>query len=209
LIDSKNLKYFQIPLVILTLAYMLVEIPYVVIFLWLGFGLISLNILINCIQFKSKRNDLIKLGLQENFNGGLLLGLILFFAVAVFVFFGTKMIQWDFFPVREKDLNPYFVMIIALPQLTQFVLRVLFKGFVEFVYITDQGILFNMNSSEHYLWKDFDSYALLPDLKLIRFRKEKDAKSDFFFVSYEEEHLNQHKEQILTILDENLKREIE
>ena len=209
MISSKNLTYIQIPLSIVTLTYLFFQIPFVLEFLIVAYSILSIGILVNGFRFKAKRDALLQLGIQENFNGSLLGGLILFFAVAVLVFFGTKLVQWDVFPTRASELSPYFVTIIAIPQLMQFLIRILFNGFVEYVYLTDNGVLFNMNATEHYLWKDFDSYAMLPDLKLIRFRKIKEDKPDFFFVAYEDKHLNEHKEQILAILDKNLQREIE
>ena len=209
MISSKNLKYVQIPLSILTLVYLFFQIPFVLEFLVFAYGILSIGILANGFRFKTKIEALLRLGVQENFNGSLLVGLILFFAVAVLVFLGTKLVQWDIFPTRESELSPYFVTIVAIPQLMQFLIRILFNGFVEYVYVTDKGILFNMNATEHYLWKDFDSYAVLPDLKLIRFRKGKVSKSNFFFVSYDLNDFEKNKKRILCILDQHLKREIE
>ena len=209
MINSKNLNYVQVPLVILTLVYLFVEIPYAIVFLWIGYGLVSLNVFMNGVRFKAKRNDLIELGRQENFNGGLLAVLIFFIVIAISVYLGTQIAKWDALPVREEEISPYFIIIIALPKFTQFVLRVVFKGFTEYLYLTDKGLLFNMNIKEHYTWKDFQSYAMLPDLKLIRFRKEKGSKSSFFFVSYDMDDFGKNKGHILRVLDKNLKREIE
>lgn len=207
MISSRKLKYILIPLALLTLTYMFVEIPFVLEFLFVAYGLLSLNSIITGLRFKSIKKDLVELGTQENFNGEFVATMFTFLAVAILTYFGTKLTDWDLVPRRLSPISPYVLLVILIPQFTQAIMVYLLNAGGR-VYITERGMLLNMNTSEHFVWKDFDSYAVLPDLKLIRFRKQKGPKSKFFFVSSDFEDFHRNKDQILAILDKNLKREI-
>lgn len=186
---------------------MFAEIPYVLGVLCLGYGFLSLNFIAIGIRFKSLRKDWVEIGGIENFNGQLVSVMFTFLFVAIFVYLGTKLTDWNVVPRRSSEINPYFLLIIILPQFILAILGYILNAAGR-VYITEQGMLLGMNITEHYYWKDFDSYAVLPDLKLIRFRKEKGKKTNFFFVSTDFDDFHQNEDQILTILDKNLKREI-
>lgn len=207
MINSKNLKFILIPLSILTLVYMFMEIPFVLEFLWLGYGLISLNFIVNGFRFKTLRKEWTTLGKVENFNGELVSVLYTFLFVAIFAYLGTKLTDWGLVAKRSTEISPYFLLIIILPQFVQAIMIYVLNAGGQ-VYLTEQGIVLSMNISERYVWNDLDSYAVLPDLKLIRFRKEKGKKTNFLFVSTDDDDFEQKKDQILAILDENLKREI-
>mgnify|MGYP000451091588 CR=1 FL=1 len=207
MISTKNLKFVLIPLLLLTLAYMFVEIPFVLEFLFVAYGLLSLNSVIIGLRFKSIKKDLVELGTQENFNGEFVSVIFTFIVVAIFTYFGTKLTDWDLIPKRSSPISPYVLLIILTPQFTQAIMVYVLNAGGR-VYMTQKGMLLNMNTSEHFVWKDFDSYAVLPDLKLVRFRKQKGTKSKFFFVSYEIDDFEKNKKHILTILNHNLKREL-
>ena len=155
-----------------------------------------------------KRNQYVEIGQVATFNYAFILFVILLAIAFVAGYFGSEITSLEFFAEREEPVNGYFIAIIALPQAVQFVLGIVFKEVPVFVYLTDQGILTSMNLKESFEWNDFESYKILPDLTLFRFRKKNPTKkSKFFFVSFDKDHLKEHEEEILSILEKKLKSE--
>lgn len=209
MLNYSSIKYFQIALFLVGIAYLFVDIPYAIEILWLCSIVLSLNVLVSSIRFRIRRNHLIELGELERFHHGFVGFIVLIVIIALFGYFGPKISGLDIFPVREEKINPSFMTITLLPQLVRFVVGIAFKEMGDYLYITNRGILFSMNTKENFIWDDFTSYKILPDMQLLRFRKKKEPKEKFFFVSYHEDYFKEHREEILSILDKNLKSEHE
>jgi hypothetical protein len=151
---------------------------------------------------------LIELGEREHFHNQFLGAVYFILIIGAYVFLMKKLDEWNVLPERESPVVSSFSVIVFLPQLIRFLLGVAFKEVKDYLYITDQGILASMHTTESFIWNDFQSYRILHDQKLLRFRKKKPSKkSKFLFVSYHDEYFKEHQAHILSILDKNLKSE--
>lgn len=199
-------RYFATFFIISVLLYFFIEYPYDIEIIFIISCIISIDILIKSIRFRIRRNNLIELGEQERFYGSWI-GTLLFIAIIIALIFGIpKLEELGVLPEREERFHENFTFIVLMPQIIQFIIGIAFREMGQYMYVTEKGIIESMEVHESYLWEDFQSYGVLSDMKLIRFKKKNDK---FLFIAYHEEHFNKHREHILTILGENLKREVE
>lgn len=207
---TKLERLIQILFLITIVGYFFYEFPYDIEIL-LGLSLMmSINLLINGIRFRLRRNKLIELGQVERFQNTFLQVVYVIIVVITIVFLFSKLNHWKVIPERKLSLSSSFAIIVLLPQLIRFILGVTCREMGEYLYITDNGLLKSMSIKESQTWKEFTSYYFIQDQNLLRLRKNKQFKQPkFLFISYHDEYFKEHEIHILSILDKNLKNEYE
>lgn len=207
---TKLERLIQILFLITIVGYFFYEFPYDIEIL-LGLSLMmSINLLINGIRFRLRRNKLIELGQVERFQNTFLHVVYVIIVVGTIVFLFSKLNHWKVIPERKSSLSSSFAIIVLLPQLIRFILGVTCREMGEYLYITDHGLLKSMSIKESQTWKEFTSYYFIQDQNLLRLRKNKQFKQPkFLFISYHDEYFKEHEVYILSILDKNLKNEYE
>ncbi len=197
-------RFVRILIAVFLVVYIFVEYPYDFEITCAIIILYSLLLVVESIKFKKKRHEFIALGEQEHFHKKYLGNLLYIVFVICFVCFGPKLLELGILPAIRDNINLNIVAILTLPALTVLILRFLFEEKERIIYATEKGMLYGMENHEFYFWEDFKSYKHISNQKLLRLEK-KNLKR--LYISYEEEHFNEHKEEILTILDKKLTRE--
>jgi hypothetical protein len=153
------------------------------------------------------RNKFLEIGILELFHYPYIANVILIAFVLLSGYFGQDIS--DLRPQeRMETANTFYIWVILLPNVVQFFMMIIFKEIPTYIYLTNRGILTSMNAKEYLAWKDLSSYKVLSNLTLLRFRKKEPSKrSQFFFVTYDKDHFKKQEQEILSILDKNLKNE--
>ena len=189
------------------LLYLILDDFYEVVFFVLLSIMISFDLIYRALKFQKYKRSLVEIGNIEPFDKGYWLALILMILFVLFLFFLPDLLDKGILTkLSEENEFLFFSIVLYTPTLVNMIIDSRYKQSRSALFMSDKGIVRLFELKESYLWNDFINFKILPNQKILRFRKKN---SEFFFISYDEKNFKEHKERILAILDKNLKQENE